>query len=73
MQGHAGVVMEEHRGEKAIRVSVAVIEGAQGPIALLPSAEEVTCPELPFLEASLEAERKAAKREVRFQAPCWAD
>ncbi len=50
----------------AMRVSVAVVEGREGPIALLPSQEELICPEATFLDAGLEAERQAARREV----PC---
>ena len=56
-------------GERAVRVSVAVVEGKEGPVALLPSAEEVVCPEADFLAASLEAERRAAKRQAR--CPRW--
>lgn len=49
---------------KAVRVSVAVMEGEQGPIALVPSQEEVICPEAVFLDAGLASEREAARREV---------
>lgn len=49
---------------KAVRVSVAVVEGEGGPIALVPSQEEVVCPEAVFLNAGLASEREAARREV---------
>ncbi len=58
------MVVEQHLGEEAVRVSVAVVEGAGGPVALLPSEEEVVCPEADFLAAALEAERRAAKRQA---------
>ncbi len=63
VQGHESVVVERHMG-KAVRVSVAVVQGEQGPIALVPSQEEVICPEAVFLDAGLASEREAARREV---------
>ena len=53
---------------KAVRVSVAVVEGEEGPIALVPSQEEVICPEAVFLDAGLLSEREAARREVPAHA-----
>lgn len=53
---------------RAVRVSVAVVEGEKRPIALLPSQEEIVCPEATFLDASLAAERELARREVRTLA-----
>ena len=56
--------MVEQHVEGATRVSVAVVEGSQGPVALLPSQEEVVCPEADFLEAHMAAQRKLAQTEV---------
>jgi hypothetical protein len=74
LQGHSGAVVEQHRGDDALRVSVAVVEGEEGPIALLPSSEDLVCLEALFLEASLEQERRAARREVWRSLPpaAWA-
>ncbi|CAL8461852.1 g1383 [Coccomyxa elongata] len=66
-QGHESVVVERHMG-KAVRVSVAVVQGEQGPIALVPSQEEVICPEAVFLDAGLASEREAARREGYSEA-----
>lgn len=63
LQGLDSVVVEEHI-EGAVRVSVAVVEGSQGPTALLPSQEELVCPEADFIDANIESERKQAQREV---------
>ena len=56
----------------AVRVSVAVVEGSEGPVALLPSQEESVSPEADFLEADLEAQRKQAKNEVGVTCLCTA-
>ena len=45
-------------------MSVAVVEGSEGPVALLPSQEEVICPETDFLDAHIAAQRKMAQTEV---------
>ena len=45
--------MVEPHYEGQARVSVAVVEGSEGPIALLPSQEEVVCPEADFLDAHM--------------------
>ena len=57
------MVVEQHI-EGATRVSVAVVEGSEGPVALLPSQEEVVCPEIDFLDAHIAAQRKMAQTEV---------
>ena len=62
-QGIESVVVEQHI-EGATRVSVAVVEGSEGPVALLPSQEEVVCPEIDFLDAHIAAQRKMAQTEV---------
>ena len=63
LQGIESVVVEQHI-EGATRVSVAVVEGSEGPVALLPSQEEVICPETDFLDAHIAAQRKMAQTEV---------
>jgi hypothetical protein len=63
LQGLDSVVVQPHMAD-AVRVSVAVVEGPEGPVALLPSQEESVSPEADFLEADLEAERKQAEIEV---------
>lgn len=68
VQGHKSVVVERHMGG-AVRVSVAVVEGQDGPIALLPSQEEIICPEATFLDAGLKDEREEARREVLKSCP----
>lgn len=62
-QGHKSVVVEQHMG-KGVCVSVAVIEGRKGPIAFIPSQENITCPEADFMDAMIEAERREAQLEV---------
>ena len=59
------MVVQPHLAD-AVRVSVAVVEGSEGPVALLPSQEESVSPEADFLEADLEAQRKQAQNEVGF-------
>ena len=59
--------MIEPHFERQARVSVAVVEGSEGPVALLPTQEEVVSPEADFLDANMEAQRKLAKAEV---GPC---
>ena len=63
LQGVESLVVEPHI-EGATRVSVTVVEGSQGPVALLPSQEEVVCPETDFLDAHIAAQRKMAQAEV---------
>jgi len=68
LQGLESVVVEQHfEGQR--RISVAVVEGSEGPIALLPSQEEVISPEADFLDADIEAERKLAQAEVQHMRP----
>ena len=56
--------MVEPHFERQTRVSVAVVEGSEGPVALLPTQEEVVSPEADFLDADVEAQRKLGKAEV---------
>jgi len=68
LQGLEPVIVEPHfEGQR--RISVAVVEGSEGPIALLPSQEEVISPEADFLDADIEAERKLAQAEVQHMRP----
>ena len=61
------MVVEPHfEGQR--RISVAVVEGSEGPIALMPSQEEVVSPEADFLDADIEAQRKLAEAEVQHMA-----
>ncbi len=55
--------MEPHIEGQA-RVSIAVVEGSEGPVALLPTQEELVSPEADFLDASIDAQRKLGQAEV---------
>ena len=63
LQGLESVVVEPHF-EGHARVSIAVVEGSEGPVALLPTQEEVVSPEADFLDANVEAQRKLGQAEV---------
>ena len=66
-QGLESVVVEPHYEGQA-RVSVAVVEGSEGPVALLPTQEEVVSPEADFLDADVDAQRRLAEAEVESLA-----
>lgn len=56
--------MVEPHFEGQARISIAVVEGSEGPVALLPTQEELVSPEADFLDANMEAQRKLAQAEV---------